>query len=274
MCRDAGVYAITLYRMASRLGVGPIRPQRTENDQHTVGALEVTDDIVNQVGDLIHTRLSAIRPDSRIVLQHPGSTYSTRSSPSADTGGLCWNVDAVAGITNYRNGHHQWAISIAATVDGFVVAGAVIAPARQQLWSAARGEGARLLHERRATELNLNEQSESSSLFAVHDPLSILELPDTEPEWDQRDLRSTGASTLDICDVASGNLAAIVDPTLRPWDHCTWDAAALIAAEAGALVRLPDTDSAHPSRASTPLTIAAPHSVNSALALSEHLLMS
>jgi myo-inositol-1(or 4)-monophosphatase len=51
-----------------------------------------------------------------------------------------------------------------------------------------------------------------------------------------RDVRRAGSAALDLCSVASGWLDGFVEHGLHRWD---WAAGALIAAEAGAVVRLP-----------------------------------
>ena len=51
-----------------------------------------------------------------------------------------------------------------------------------------------------------------------------------------RDIRRAGAASLDLCAVAAGWLDAYAEHNLGRWD---WAAGALIAAEAGAVVRVP-----------------------------------
>ena len=51
-----------------------------------------------------------------------------------------------------------------------------------------------------------------------------------------RDIRRVGSCALDLCMVAAGQLDAYFESGVHVWD---WAAAALIAQEAGALVRLP-----------------------------------
>ncbi|HTM83324.1 MAG TPA: inositol monophosphatase family protein, partial [Mycobacterium sp.] len=48
-----------------------------------------------------------------------------------------------------------------------------------------------------------------------------------------------GSAALDLCLVAAGRLDAFYEHGLNVWD---WAAGALVAAEAGALVRLPESD--------------------------------
>lgn len=52
-----------------------------------------------------------------------------------------------------------------------------------------------------------------------------------------RDVRRIGSAALDLCMVAAGRLDAFYEHGLQPWDGA---AGALIAAEAGARVLLPD----------------------------------
>jgi myo-inositol-1(or 4)-monophosphatase len=58
-----------------------------------------------------------------------------------------------------------------------------------------------------------------------------------------RDIRRAGSAALDLCSVASGWLDGFAEHGLHRWD---WAAGALIAAEAGAVVRLPDPGSEQP----------------------------
>ena len=52
-----------------------------------------------------------------------------------------------------------------------------------------------------------------------------------------RDIRRAGAASLDLCAVAAGWVDGYFEHGLSRWD---WAAGALVAAEAGAVVRLPD----------------------------------
>jgi myo-inositol-1(or 4)-monophosphatase len=54
-----------------------------------------------------------------------------------------------------------------------------------------------------------------------------------------RDIRRLGSAALDLCLVAAGRLDAYFEDNLNVWD---WAAGALIAAEAGARVRVPSLD--------------------------------
>jgi myo-inositol-1(or 4)-monophosphatase len=55
-----------------------------------------------------------------------------------------------------------------------------------------------------------------------------------------RDIRRIGSCALDLCLVAAGGLDAYYEDGVHVWD---WAAGALIAAESGAVLRLPASDS-------------------------------
>ena len=74
-----------------------------------------------------------------------------------------------------------------------------------------------------------------------------------------RDIRRLGSAALDLCLVAAGQLDAYYEDNLNVWD---WAAGALIAAEAGALVRVPQVSGSVGGRG---LVVAAAPGVDKAL---------
>jgi myo-inositol-1(or 4)-monophosphatase len=68
-----------------------------------------------------------------------------------------------------------------------------------------------------------------------------------------RDVRRIGSAALDLCMVAAGRLDAQYEHGLSVWD---WAAGALIAAEAGAVLVLPEPD--EPGTAGGLVLVAAP----------------
>ncbi|MGA8249055.1 MAG: inositol monophosphatase family protein, partial [Nocardioides sp.] len=83
---------------------------------------------------LVHERILAARPHDGMVGEEG----------SADTGttGVVWIVDPIDGTVNYLYGLPHFAVSIAAEVDGQVVAGVVLAPALGLEYVATLGGGA------------------------------------------------------------------------------------------------------------------------------------
>ncbi len=59
-----------------------------------------------------------------------------------DPAGVRWVVDPLDGTVNYLYGLPDWAVSIAAEVDGTVLAGVVAVPRRGETFTAVAGQGA------------------------------------------------------------------------------------------------------------------------------------
>jgi myo-inositol-1(or 4)-monophosphatase len=179
---------------------------------------------------LIRERLAGLWPGVPVIGEEEGG-----STPAE---GLSWVVDPIDGTVNYLYGYPWYGVSIAAQVDGVSVAGVIVEPATGRLWDAARGDGARLdgrpLQVSGATRLDL-------SLVATGFAYAADRRARQAALWGRllprvRDIRRAGASSLDLCAVAAGWVDGYVEHGLHRWD---WAAGALIAEEAGAVVRLP-----------------------------------
>ena len=71
-----------------------------------------------------------------------GRIVGEELSPELATEGLVWVVDPLDGTTNFLHGYPAYAVSIAAAVDGVLMAGVVHHVPQDQVSWAARGVGA------------------------------------------------------------------------------------------------------------------------------------
>ncbi|GAB3941543.1 inositol monophosphatase family protein [Corynebacterium tapiri] len=184
--------------------------------------------------DFIAQRLAQLRPEDGIIGEE-GSGQHGRSS-------VTWIVDPIDGTVNFIYGIPMFAVSLAAAIDGRVVAGAVINVTNGELYSAARGHGAVLKAGEQCRRLEVNgitdlEQTLLATGFAydarrraVQGELVAQLLPRV------RDIRRLGSAALDLCHVAAGRVDAYYEHGINCWDYA---AGALIAEEAGARVRTP-----------------------------------
>ncbi|HEY3896098.1 MAG TPA: inositol monophosphatase family protein [Pseudonocardiaceae bacterium] len=179
--------------------------------------------------------LAQWRPGEPVLGEEEGGA----GSPS---GNLCWVVDPIDGTVNYLYGLPWYAVSVAAQRDGHSLAAAVGQPATGRVWSAARGRGADCdgvaLRVSDATQLELSLIGTGFSYRPERRARQAAMVAGMLPKI--RDLRRAGAAALDLCSVASGWLDGFVEHGLHRWD---WAAGMLIAAEAGAIVRLPQPGS-------------------------------
>jgi len=182
---------------------------------------------------LVRERLAELRPGDVVFGEEEGGQ-------TAPPGRVTWVVDPIDGTVNYLYGYPCYAVSVAAQVDGVSVAGAVVEPVTGRVWSAARGRGAvrdgMPLRVSTATRLDL---ALVATGFAYSAERRSRQAAVAGALLGQvRDIRRGGAASLDLCAVAAGWLDAYYEHGLSRWD---WAAGALIAEEAGAVVRLPGT---------------------------------
>jgi myo-inositol-1(or 4)-monophosphatase len=182
---------------------------------------------------LILAGLNEARPQDTVVAEESGTTTGT-TGPSA-AGGVRWYVDPLDGTVNYLYDLPQYAVSIAAEVDGAVVAGVVLDVATGDEYTAVRGGGAhcngRRLSCRGEADPALSLVATGFSYDAERRARQADILRTILPRV--RDIRRLGAAALDLCALAAGRVDGYYEERLKPWD---WAAGALIAEEAGARV--------------------------------------
>jgi myo-inositol-1(or 4)-monophosphatase len=176
---------------------------------------------------LIVDGIRAARPDDAI-LGEEGTT-------DQGTSGVRWIVDPLDGTTNFLYGLPAFAVSIAVEVQGVVEVGIVVDAARDETFTAIRGEGAHCGGRRipcgEATELATALVGTGFAYDAERRAQQGAVVAQVLPVV--RDIRRVGAAAIDLCWVAAGRLDAYYERGLAPWDLA---AGALIASESGAAV--------------------------------------
>jgi myo-inositol-1(or 4)-monophosphatase len=181
---------------------------------------------------LIREAVTAVRPHDGFIGEEGGSTEGTS--------GVSWVVDPIDGTVNFIYGIPAYAVSIAAQVDGQVVAGVVRNVASGEEFSAVLGGGARLTaDDGTAVRLSVPELADlSQALVATgfgYDATRRTEQSGsvTELIGQIRDVRRIGSAALDLCHLASGRVDAYVERGLNAWDRA---AGVLVVREAGGVV--------------------------------------
>jgi myo-inositol-1(or 4)-monophosphatase len=242
--RIAREAAATARRMRTE-AITDVQTKSTDTDVVTAADRAVERQVV--------TALAAERPGDGVL----GEEYGDSAATSA--GAVRWILDPIDGTVNYLYGLPQYAVSLAAEVDGVVVAGVVHNAATGEEWTATLGGGAwrdgrRLTGSARTTL----DQTLVATGFG-YDPARRAHqgavvaalLPRV------RDIRRFGAAALDLCMAAEGSLDAYFEKGLNPWDHA---AGGLVATEAG--LRVSGLDGAAAGR---DMVVAAPPAIFTAL---------
>lgn len=177
---------------------------------------------------MIRESLLAALPESTVM--------GEELSPGARPSGLVWVVDPIDGTTNFLHGYPAYSVSIAAAVDGDLVAGVVRHVVTGDEFHAARGHGAFLGDCRLSVSSITNP---AHALIGTGFPFKHLDQLDHYLDQLRRILPATsgvrraGSAALDLADVAAGRFDGFWELMLAPWDIA---AGIVLVREAGGVV--------------------------------------
>ena len=178
---------------------------------------------------------------SELLARCPGSSIVGEEFDDDDGGNnVGWIVDPIDGTVNYLYDLPVVSVSIAATIEGEVVAGAVADVHRDEVFSATRNLGAR----RTGEPISPTELADLDSALVATGFAYDARLRATQAQMLTRllpvcrDIRCMGSAALNLCWVGCGRLDAYFERDLKVYDYA---AGALVAREAGARVELPTT---------------------------------
>ncbi|ORY96174.1 hypothetical protein BCR43DRAFT_491207 [Syncephalastrum racemosum] len=192
------------------------------------------------VEKFIKERLAATYPDHKFI----GEETMAAGAETAFTDKPTWIVDPVDGTTNFVHGFPFVAVSIGLTIGKEPVVGVVYNPLMDELYSAAKGQGAFLNVNQQLPLLRAPLQDVSQCLVAteagsdrspavidkkiqfIHDIVSQLGAQ-------AHSLRCTGSAALNLCHIAKGVLDVYWEVGCWEWDVT---AAIVIVNEAGGKV--------------------------------------
>jgi len=175
-----------------------------------------------------------------LARRFPGHAVLAEERGAVGKGDFLWFVDPLDGTTNYAHGvpHFSVTLAVEGPVDGgaALLAGVVYDPMRDELFAAARGEGATLnghpIHVSQAPTLD-------GALLCTGFPYDLHLRPEAPLGLFMRlikraqGMRRFGSAALDLAYVACGRFDGYFEFGLKPWDTA---AGALLIAEAGGAV--------------------------------------
>src|SRR5580704_16399122 len=177
---------------------------------------------------MIVERLSSRWPEHGIVGEE-----GTRSDPGAD---YRWYVDPLDGTTNFAHGYPVFCISIALVrKDEQIEVGILYDPARDEMFSAGRGQGATLngkpIHVSQTTKLAESILGTGFPSYKRHKNPNIFFYHHITLR--SHGVRRAGSAALDLANVACGRYDGFWEFNLNPWDTA---AGVLLVQEAGGVV--------------------------------------
>ncbi|NOQ12924.1 MAG: inositol monophosphatase [Methyloprofundus sp.] len=168
-------------------------------------------------------------PDHAILAeesgQHEGNEYT-------------WIIDPLDGTTNFLHGFPHYAVSIALKHKSRLEVGVIYLPLTNELFTAARGEGA-MLNNRRIRVAK--QASLAGSLIGTGFPFKAQQQKYLDAYLDMfkavctntSGIRRTGSAAIDLAFLAMGRLDGFWEVDLKPWDIA---AGIIIVKEAGGVV--------------------------------------
>ncbi|XP_049850952.1 uncharacterized protein LOC126324494 [Schistocerca gregaria] len=204
--------------------------QSTSNVQ-LKGAVDLVTDTDHSIENYIINSIKTRYPDHLIVAEE---SVAAGDMNKEITDVQTWIVDPVDGTTNFVHRLCMTCISIGLAIKKQVVVGVVFNPIMNELFTAVRGQGARLngklLHVSSTDNLK-------SALVATGFPynrsdqlIDHILLNCKVVLKNCRDIRRLGSAALDMCYVARGIFDLYYETGVQPWDVA---AASLIVEEAG-----------------------------------------
>jgi myo-inositol-1(or 4)-monophosphatase len=173
---------------------------------------------------------------SRIREHFPSHDVMGEEGTRIETGSdYKWYVDPLDGTTNFAHGYPVFCVSLAVEFRGQRVAGVIYDPTRDEMFSASKGNGARLNGE----PIHVSVTSKlAESLIGTGFPSHKRHKNPNIYFYHHLTLRShgvrrAGSAALDLCNVAAGRYEGFWEFNLNPWDTA---AGVLIVEEAGGRV--------------------------------------
>ncbi len=148
-----------------------------------------------------------------------------------------WIIDPLDGTTNFIHGLPHFAVSIALQYRGRMEIGVIYDPVRQEMFTAARGQGAYINEQRRlrvSTVAHFDLALLGTGFPFRHPPHIPVYLAMLNSLFGRcAELRRAGSAALDLAYVAAGRLDGFWEMGLNAWDIA---AGSLLVQEAGGLV--------------------------------------
>src|ERR1700739_2307684 len=194
----------------------------------------------------------------RLQKYFPGHAVAAEEGPGKETGSeYKWHVDPLDGTTNFAHGYPCFCVSMALAKGDELLLGVVYNPIFEEMFSAARGEGAFFNGKRmQCSKIAVLRGSLLCTGFPNHKRHAH---PNIHYYWDftlcSHGVRRDGSAALDLAYVAAGRFDGFWEFGLKPWDIA---AGLLLVKEAGGYCSEPD-GSGHDMLASGNLLAANDH---------------
>jgi myo-inositol-1(or 4)-monophosphatase len=157
----------------------------------------------------------------RLQKRFPEHAIAAEEGTGKDTGSdFRWHVDPLDGTTNFAHGYPCFCVSMALAHRNELLLGVIYNPIYQELFAAARGEGATFNGKKiHCSKIDSLKNSLLCTGFPNHKRQSH---PNIHYYWDftlrSHGVRRDGSAALDLAYVAMGRFEGFWEFGLNPWD--------------------------------------------------------
>lgn len=224
------LYLSTAIEAVVRAGAIQMSRLGTDLKVRKKGDIDLVTEVDLEIERMLRDLVSERFPQHTVLAEELGQ------GDRATEGAPCWIFDPIDGTTNFAHGLPIFCASLALEVDGRIIVGAVYDPSREELFTAERGQGARL---NGAPLLVSETKSVSDALLVTGFPYNVQQRIDELVGLfgafvaRSRAVRRLGSAALDLCYVAAGRMDGFWEQSLHAWDTA---AGALLVEEAGGTV--------------------------------------
>ncbi len=223
LLRDAAVQMAREAGAIVREGWGRAhRPERK-------GRIDLVTEYDRRSEALLLERIAQRWPDHAVLAEESGTHRGGNRR-------VRWLIDPLDGTTNFAHNYPFFAVSVGVEIEGVPAAAAVYDPTRDEMFAAARGEGATL----NGTPIRVSDiERVESALLVTGFPYDVREHPERSlPHFQAmlqraQGVRRDGSAALNQCYVACGRFDGFFESSLSPWDM---GAGVLLVREAGGTV--------------------------------------
>ena len=213
---------------------GEIINRNFEDRDHITVQEKAKDDLVSNVDQeceiAIRKVIARYYPEHGVLAEESGYSQAGQDSD------YLWVIDPIDGTANFLKGIPHVAVSIGIKIKGITSVGVVYDPIRNEMFTAAKGEGAILNNKKiRVSDLKTLDTGIFATAFPFRQRQHMEHYRKILTRVMDRcsDIRRAGAASLDLAYVAAGRVDGYFELCLKPWDFCAGE---ILVREAGGII--------------------------------------
>ena len=213
-------------QVAQKVGYEILKAHQNRHRMDIVVESKGLDGLVTQIDRYAEELTISLLKESYPNHSYLGEEFGLQEGKGSDKD-WCWVIDPLDGTQNFVHGVPHFCVSIAVQKNGVTEHGVIYDPVRDELFSASRGQGARLNQRR----LSVSERKTiAGGLFTTGHPYERM-IDGVRTSFARQhfaalqaicenggQVRRFGSAALDLCYVAAGRFDGYFEMSIKPWD--------------------------------------------------------